>query len=288
MGSLQQPFRRRDDSASSPAAAASDDDVQLASPEAEAFYRAVLRALDEGGVEFLVGGAYAFVRYTGIDRRTKDFDIFVRADDIERAFVVLRDAGFSTDFTFPHWLGKVIRGDHFVDVIYSSGNGVAPVDDGWFVRAPEGEVFGVAVRLVPPEEMLWSKAFVMERERYDGNDVLHILRAMSEELDWDRLVDRFGARWRVLLSYLVLFGFVYPGERARVPQRVMERLLRLLAGELANNAPVRKLCNGSVLSRQQYLIDIGEWGYLDGRLEPRGNMSADEIAHWTAAIDQTK
>lgn len=288
MGSLQQPFRRRDDSDSSPAAAASHDDVQLASPEAEAFYRAVLHTLDEGGVEFLVGGAYAFVRYTGIDRRTKDFDIFVRADDIERAFVVLRDGGFSTDFTFPHWLGKVLKGDHFVDVIYSSGNGVAPVDDGWFVRAPEGEVFGVPVKLVPPEEMLWSKAFVMERERYDGNDVLHILRAMCEELDWDRLVDRFGARWRVLLSYLVLFGFVYPGERARVPQRVMERLMRLLAGELTNNAPVRKLCNGSVLSRQQYLIDIGEWGYLDGRLEPRGNMSADEIAHWTAAIDQTK
>ena len=287
MGSLQQPFRRRDDEESSPAAAAADD-VQLASPEAEAFYRAVLRALDAGGVEYLVGGAYAFVRYTAIDRRTKDFDIFVRTDDIERAFEVLRAAGFTTDFTFPHWLGKVLHGEHFVDIIYSSGNGVAPVDDGWFVRAPEGEVFGVAVKLVPPEEMLWSKAFVMERERYDGNDVLHILRAMSEELEWDHLVDRFGARWRVLLSYLILFGFVYPGERARVPQRIMDRLLRLVSGELAANAPIRKLCNGSVLSRQQYLIDIDEWGYLDGRLEPRGNMSADEIAHWTAAIDQKK
>ncbi len=262
--------------------------MQLASAEAEAFYRNVLRTLADGGVEYLVGGAYAFVRYTAIDRRTKDFDIFVRTTDIERAFSVLRDAGFTTDFTFPHWLGKVFHGEHFVDIIYSSGNGVAPVDDGWFVRAPDGEVFGVPVKLVPAEEMLWSKAFVMERERYDGNDVLHIIRAMSEDLEWDHLVDRFGARWRVLLSYLVLFGFVYPGERARVPQRIMERLLRLVAGELTTNAPIRKLCNGSVLSRQQYLIDIDEWGYLDGRLEPRGNMSADEIAHWTAAIEQKK
>ena len=28
---------------------------------------------------FLVGGAYAFARYTGIERHTKDFDVFVRA-----------------------------------------------------------------------------------------------------------------------------------------------------------------------------------------------------------------
>ena len=287
MDSLQQPFRRREDAAARPPAVSPEDaDPQLASPEAEDFYRSVLRALDDAGIEYLVGGAYAFVRYTAIDRRTKDFDIFVRREDMERAFDVLRSSGFATDFTFPHWLGKVLYGEHFVDIIYSSGNGVAPVDDGWFLRAPEGEVFGVPVRLVPPEEMLWSKAFVMERERYDGNDVLHILRAMSEKLEWDHLIDRFGARWRVLLSYLILFGFVYPGERARIPQRVMEQLMRLVMGELTSNAPVRKLCNGSVLSRQQFLIDIDEWGYLDGRLEPRGNMSADEIAHWTAAIEK--
>ena len=266
----------------------SSDTERLAPPEAEAFYRAVLRTLADADVPYLVGGAYAFVRYTGIDRRTKDFDIFVMPGDVDRAFAALQRAGYRTDLTFPHWLGKVFKGDDFVDLIFSSGNGTANVDEGWFDHAEDGEVFGLPVQLAPAEEMLWSKAFVMERERYDGNDVLHMMLVRAETLDWDRVVDRFGAQWRVLLSYLVLFGFVYPGERARIPQRVVDELLRRLTVELTNNAPVRKLCNGTILSRQQYLIDIDEWGYLDGRQEPRGNMSPEEIAHWTAAIDQQK
>ena len=58
-------------------------------------------------------------------------------------------------------------------MIFSSGNGVATVDDEWFAHAPEGEVLGLPVRLVPAEEMIWSKAFIMERERFDGADIMH-------------------------------------------------------------------------------------------------------------------
>lgn len=258
---------------------------RLAPPDAEAVYRHVLEALREGGIEFLVGGAYAFTRYTGIERSTKDFDVFVRYTDRHRALDALADAGFDTEETFPHWLAKAFWGDDFVDIIYSSGNGVAPVDDGWFAHAPEADVLGLRVKISPPEEMLWSKAFVMERERYDGADVIHLLRAGAATLDWDRLLHRFGSHWRVLLSNLVLFGFVYPGERARIPRRVMDALLAHLAGELdAGDPDAAKLCQGTVVSRQQYLIDVHEWGYTDGRLRPRGNMTAEEIAHWTAAI----
>ena len=262
---------------------------RLAPPDAEAVYRHVLEALREGGVEFLVGGAYAFTRYTGIERSTKDFDVFVRYTDRHRALEALADAGFDTEETFPHWLAKAFWGDDFVDIIYSSGNGVAPVDDGWFAHAPEAEVLGLRVKISPPEEMLWSKAFVMERERYDGADVIHLLRAGAATLDWDRLLHRFGSHWRVLLSNLVLFGFVYPGERARIPRRVMDTLLERLTGELdASDPDAAKLCQGTVVSRQQYLIDVQEWGYADGRLRPRGNMTAEEIAHWTAAIGTIK
>jgi hypothetical protein len=44
------------------------------------------------------------------------------------------------------------------------------VDDLWFAHATPGDVLGIPVRLCPPEEMIWSKAFIMERERYDGAD----------------------------------------------------------------------------------------------------------------------
>ena len=44
------------------------------------------------------------------------------------------------------------------------------------------------------------------------------------------------------------------------------------------------MCDGTLLSRQQYLIDIDDGGYADGRLTPDGEMSTAEIAHWTSAI----
>ena len=262
--------------------------ADLASPAAQDVYRQVMEALDRGDpsgpVPFLVGGAYAFTPVTGIPRSTKDFDLFVAHADIRRALAVLDAAGFRTELTFPHWLGKAFRGKEFVDLIFSSGNGVAPVDAGWFAHAPAGRVLNMDVRLAPAEEMLWSKSFVMERERYDGGDVIHLLRARAEQLDWGRVLERFGDNWRVLLANLLLFGFVYPGERTRVPAWVMQELLARTADELGADARVGRVCRGTILSRQQYLPDVTEWGYTDGRLAPYGNMTPEEIADWTAAI----
>ena len=248
-----------------------------------AFYQRVMRCLVEAAVPFLVGGAYAFERYTGIARHTKDFDVFVHPRDVERGLAALSSMGCETALHFPHWLGKARCGDDVVDVIFSSGNGVAQVDEDWFRHAVEDTVFDLPVRLVPAEEMIWSKAFVMERERYDGADVAHILRACADALDWPRLVDRFGDNWRVLLQHLVMFGFVYPCERARVPAAVMRELMGRLDYELTRSLPER-VCRGTLVSRAQYLVDVEHWGYLDPRVAPHGNMTAAEAARWTAEI----
>ena len=271
-----------------PRFAADADDLVPA--HKQEFYRHVLRVLNDGGVEYLVGGAYAFTRYTGIARPTKDFDLFVRYDDIEEALAVLARDGFETEFTFAHWLGKAYRGDDFVDLIFSSGNGVAPVDDFWFEHAPWADVLGVRVRITPAEEMIWSKSFVIERERCDIPDVVHLLHAMGPTLDWRRLVMRYGRWWRVLLAQLVLFGFVYPGERTKIPVNVFDALLDRFKRELHRDAPTRKLCQGTLISRQQFLVDIERWGYEDARLDLHGgNMSEEEIRAWTAAIfDETR
>src|SRR5436305_2359348 len=187
-----------------------------------AFYRDALGRLDSAGIEYLVGGAYAVARYTGIERHTKDFDIFIRREDYDRIAEVLGEAGYESELTFPHWLGKSFYGDDFIDLIFSAGNGVAKVDDQWFERAVPGEVIGMDVRLIPAEEMIWSKGLIMERERFDGADVAHVLHAMGRELDWRRLIDRYALHWRVLYAHCVLLGFIYPSRRTNVPKWVME------------------------------------------------------------------
>jgi hypothetical protein len=237
-------------------------------------------------VPFLVGGAYAFLCYTGIRRHTKDFDVFVRPVDCEPALETLAKVGYPTALTFPHWLGKAFCGDAYVDVIFSSGNGVARVDDLWFEHATDGRLFGRRVRVIPVEEMIWSKAFIQERERYDGADVVHLLRARANSLDWRRLVERFGEHWRVLFGHLALFGYVYPEERAKIPSWLLHRLSARLLEEQRTAQPEEHVCNGTIISREQYLPDIRQWGYEDGRLR-EGVMNAHDIAHWTDAIGHT-
>jgi len=253
-------------------------------PQARAFYVHTLETLNASGLPYLVGGAYAFARYTGIERHTKDLDLFVRPEDARRALAVLGEAGYQTDMTFPHWLGKAFHGEDFIDVIFSAGNNVARVDDRWFACARVDEVLGVPVRLIPPEEMVWSKGFIMERERFDGADIAHVLRACADGLDWERLLERFEPHWQVLLAHLVLFDFIYPGERERIPAWVTERLTARLA---AAREPGAKVCQGTLLSRQQYLTDIVRWHYDDARIV-QGHMAPEDIAHWTAAIEAAR
>jgi hypothetical protein len=254
-------------------------------PGTMSFYREGLRALIDAEVPFLVGGAYALERYTGIARHTKDFDIFVRAGDCDHALAVLGSVGCQTDLTFSHWLAKAFRGEDFIDVIFSSGNGIAVVDDLWFTHAVPAEVLGLPLRLCPAEEMIWSKAFIMERERYDGADIAHLIRAEGERLDWPRLLARFGdEHWPVLLSHAILFRFVYPGECDRVPGWVVRELCGRAEAQRDSRADAPRVCRGTLLSRGQYLVDIDHWGYRDARLAPMGAMTRGQIAHWTAGI----
>ena len=163
---------------------------------------------------------------------------------------------------------------------------MAAVDDEWFEHAVDAELLGIPVRLCPPEEIIWSKAYVQERERFDGADIAHLIRKSGREFDWHRLIRRFGDHWRVLLAHLVNFGFIYPGERDIVPEWVIARAGRPPPSSEAEEPPPReKVCQGTLLSREQYLVNIAHVGLprMPGS-SPRGTMTAEEITHWTAAI----
>ena len=251
---------------------------------ARAFYVDALLQLSGANIPFLVGGAFAFAHHTGIERDTKDLDVHLRPQDVSRALGLFTSLGYRVDFPYPHWLAKVHHGSHFIDLLFSSGNGVARVDNRWFDRTVEHEVLGVTVRLCPPEEMIWSKAFVQERERFDGADVLHLIRRFGASLDWERVLDRFGEYWRVLFSHIVLFGFVYPNQRHQIPTWVVDKLTRRFVAEQPE--PKNYVCYGTLLSREQYLYDITDLNYADARIPPVGRMTPHDIEIWQAAIGE--
>ena len=149
--------------------------------------------------------------------------------------------------------------------------------------AHDDQSLGLHMKFCAPEEMIWMKAFIMERERFDGADIADILVSCADKLDWQHLIQRFDPDFRVLLSHLVLFGYIYPTEQDRIPKTVMEDLIARLRKEAPAGGQER-LCRGTLLSRKQYLVDVHTWGFHDARLEKRVHMDSEDIAQWTKAI----
>ena len=246
------------------------------------FYLKSMEILERAGVKYCVAGAYALACHAKIIRHTKDLDVFLRHDDLAKALAAFEKAGYRTERTHPHWLGKAFAddADAFVDMIFRSANGLCPVDDEWIEHAVHGQVMGRAAPLCPAEEMIWSKAFVMGRERFDGADIVHLVRARGEHLDWNRLLRRFERHEEVLLGHLVFFRFVYPSERTRVPSWVLDRLINDMRAAPAIGEDV---CRGTLLSWDQYAVDVEKWGYRDSRLSPYGGLTDDEVDVWSKA-----
>jgi len=248
----------------------------------KAFYLQALDLLEAAGVRYVVAGAYSLAYHTGIVRHTKDLDCFIKRSDLDRALEAFENAGYRAEKTHPHWLGKAFCDEHdaFVDFIFRSANGLCEVDNNWFDRAVAGHVLGRPAPLCAAEEVIWSKSFVCARERFDGADINHLLRARADDLDWERLLSHFRGSEEMLLAHLMMFRYVYPGERERIPRRVLEHLID---ADRIRREPDKHICRGTMLVWDQYEIDIREWGYQDARVRPLGNLTQAEVDQWTAA-----
>lgn len=234
-----------------------------ASPEAEDFYAECLTLLKQAGIPFLLGGTYAVSAYTGITRPTKDMDVFCRAGDYPRILGHFARAGFVTEVEDPRWLAKVRRDDLFFDLIFNSTIAINPVTDTWFAEAHEARVCGIEVLLIPPTELIWSKAFVQDRMKYDGADVAHLILRQHAAVDWRRLLSHFEQYWEVLLMHVINFRFIYPTERECVPRWLLDELMDRLETHANMPVPRIKVCRGRLFSRTDYAQDVTEWGFAD-------------------------
>jgi hypothetical protein len=233
----------------------SDDAIQ--------FYAGILKVLNGSGIPFLVGGAYAVNALTGVNRITKDVDVFCLPSDYPRLLNACAAEGYEAEVEDERWIAKARKGDFFCDIIFGSANAINPVTHEWFDEAHKAEVLGQEVRLLPPAELIWSKAFIMDRTRFDGNDVAHVFLRCHHRINWRRLLVYMDQHWEVLFIHLLRFRYVYPSERHTVPDWVMDELLSRLDQQRKVPTPRTKVCRGRVFSRDDYYIDIAEWGFAD-------------------------
>jgi hypothetical protein len=249
----------------------------------EALFRDVLKILSKKKIPFAVSGAIALQKHTGICRSTKDLDIFLSAENGEQALACLSTNGFRCEVVDPIWLAKAHRDSYFVDLITGMSNAVITVDESWIKHSHPGNVLGVPVRLLAPEEILVSKLFVTRRERFDGADIAHIVYATKGKLDWDRIVRHVGEHWEILLWSLLLFRYVYPGNSSFVPASLWQDLIGRLSHATSNPDPKQEF-RGSLIDDCMFAIDVEEWG-LDNILAryraertPVLNMPVDPVS----------
>jgi predicted nucleotidyltransferase len=246
-------------------------------------YRRAMRLLNEAGISFFIGGAYALAHHSGIVRHTKDLDVFLKAEDRNRALATLDRAGYETEIRYEYWLAKAFQGEDMVDLIYRSPNGVSTITDEWLERAVRTKVLGVPAKLCSAEHMVLSKCYVMNNDRNDLADVMHLLLGAAGSMDWEYLLKLFAKHPRLLLGHLILFGFVYPSERHLIPSRYVQQLLDEVRSE---DATLERVCNGTLLSHSQYRKDIEENGFIDGRHLPHGSMTVEDVINATRRPDE--
>jgi hypothetical protein len=191
-------------------------------------YERVLAEASRRDLRFALGGAFALATYTGRWRNTKDLDLYVRPEVRQALIQVLTDVGLEDYYDkLPYdraWIYRGCRDSTIVDIIWSMANQRAQVDDSWLTRGPVIDVRGQMLRIVPPEEMIWAKLYVLQRDRCDFPDVLNLIYATGPLLDWQILLDRLGDDWPLLSGVLSVFQWMCPGRALELPKRLWRRL----------------------------------------------------------------
>jgi Nucleotidyl transferase of unknown function (DUF2204) len=230
---------------------------------AHAFYAEVLKILKESKFTFMVGGGFAVVAYTGLHRPTKDIDFFVKAGDYPKILNKFTSLGFKTQVDDERWIAKIFKGKLYVDLIFGSSNLIAPVTDDWFKDSQTAKVCNYEVKIPSVTDLIWSKVFIQNRERYDGADIAHLILMKNQEINWERLLCSMEQYWEVLLIHLLNFRFIYPSEREKIPSWLLRELLSRLQHQFELPTPKMKVCRGRMFSVADYATDVMELGFAD-------------------------
>lgn len=227
------------------------------------FYSALLEAVRESSVPVRVGGTCAINLHVGMSRETKDLDLFCRPGDYPRLLTHVANAGFTAEVEDERWVAKVWQGSDFCDIVFGSANTMGTVTDEWLKDSFPDAIASVPVKLLPPTELIFSKAFIMDRVRFDGSDIAHLILKKHQDIHWERLLRYMDQHWEVLLLHVVSFRYIYPSERDVVPRWLTDELLSRLRAHLAVPKSNKRVCRGRMFSRDDYQIDIDEWGFAD-------------------------
>jgi hypothetical protein len=221
-------------------------------PEQWAVYERVIAEAQRRKVKFAVGGGLAAMTYAGQWRNTKDIDLYVLPRDRDAMIGLVTELGLQDLYEKQSydrkWIYRSYQEDVIVDIMWAMANQRAEVDERW-LNGPTVEAGGLRFPLLPAEEEMWSKLYVLQRDRCDWPDALNLLYGVGPELDWRHLVTRVADDRPLLAGLLSTFAWICP-ERAR-------ELPGWLWGELRISAP--ETAQPDVTRSRAGLLDSRPW-----------------------------
>jgi hypothetical protein len=216
-----------------------------------AVYTNVVHQAIDRGIPFAIGGSLAMAVYAGLLRPSKDLDIYVTPENKDRMIQVMTDVGLRDFYdTLPYdrgWIYRSTGEDAIVDIIWQMANRRATVDENWLTRGPEIKVEHQRVRLIPIEEMIWSKLYVLQRERSDWPDILNLIDRRTREIDWRYLVSRVGEDAPLLGAALNTYAWLSPQNALNLPGWIW-------AAVRPNSRPVAEGTRSALLDTRPWLI----------------------------------
>ena len=182
-----------------------------------ALYKGVIQEARRRGLPFAIGGGLAAMTYAGQWRNTKDLDFYILPRDREAMIDVLNHFGLQDYYDRQpydrNWIYRGCKDGNIVDIMWAMANQRAVAEESW-LAGPEVEADGERFRLLPPEEALWTKLYIVQRDRADWPDAMNVLYGVGPQMDWRRLLPKLGPDKELLAALLSCFGWLCP-ERAR-------------------------------------------------------------------------
>ena len=146
--------------------------------------RTVASTLKAEQIGFALAGGYGLWVH-GAPEPVHDVDVAVADRDVEAAAVALAQAGLRVERPPEDWLFKAYAGDAMVDVLHRLRG--EPVDERLLATAPEHEVLGLRIPVLPATEIVLAKLEALSERNCDLEGLLAVVRAVREQLDWDML-----------------------------------------------------------------------------------------------------
>jgi hypothetical protein len=191
-------------------------------------YLTAIRVVRDTGVPFLLGGGFALATFTGRWRDTKDIDFYIRPKDKAVVVAALTKAGFADYYSRlkydRRWIHRNVKSDVIVDIIWSMANQRAQVDEIWFKRAAWVTIRGEKIAVLPMEEFLWCKLYILQRDHCDWTDIFNLLYARGPEIDWRHLMNRLEEDTPLLRAMLTVYGWLRPNRARRLPKGLWKQL----------------------------------------------------------------